>query len=222
MKIILQLDHVLRKRVGAVRAAAAQGPRRDRVRAGRPAEAKVDPAGKQRGQRAELLGDHQRRVIRQHDSTRADPDRGRTRRHVPDHHGRGRAGDAGHVVMLRHPVPAIAQLLGMARQVERAVQRVGGCAALVDRREIEDGKRNHRTNCTGAADLPAADCRILKREDAKERGSIGRKAIYASRVRPLLRPFLAWRPCVYPSRLRSPSHSGEPRARSRQICGRFS
>jgi hypothetical protein len=45
------------------------------VGTGCAAEAQIDAAGIERGQRAELLGDHQRRMVRQHDAAGADADR---------------------------------------------------------------------------------------------------------------------------------------------------
>ena len=52
----------------------AQRVRGQLVAARRPAEAQVDPAGVQRGQRAELFGDHHRRVVGQHHAARSEPD----------------------------------------------------------------------------------------------------------------------------------------------------
>ena len=89
----LQLQHVLRERVGVGRVAAqrAQG---ELVRARRPAEAEIDAARIERFERAELLGDDQRRVVRQHDAARADPDRPGAARDVADHDRGRRARDA--------------------------------------------------------------------------------------------------------------------------------
>ena len=53
---------------------AAQGRRGDLVRARRAPDAEVDPAGMQRLQHAELLGDHQRHMVGQHDVAGPDPD----------------------------------------------------------------------------------------------------------------------------------------------------
>ena len=53
---------------------AAQHVRGQRVGAGRAAEREVDAAGVHRHQRAERLGDLERRVVGQHDAGRADPD----------------------------------------------------------------------------------------------------------------------------------------------------
>jgi hypothetical protein len=56
------------------RARDAQQLRDDGVAAGRTADAEVDAPRRQRLQRRELLGDDERRVVRQHDAARADAD----------------------------------------------------------------------------------------------------------------------------------------------------
>ena len=98
--------------MGEVRRAASGSRRSARagalVGAGRAAEPEIDPAGVQRLQRAELLGDHQRRVVGQHDAAGADADRRRAPGHVADRHRGRRAGDAGHVVVLGQPVADVA------------------------------------------------------------------------------------------------------------------
>ena len=88
------------RRASASRRSATQ---RALVGAGRAAEAEVDAAGVERLERAELLGDHERRVVRQHDAARADADRRRAAGDVPDHDRRRGARDAGHVVVLGEP-----------------------------------------------------------------------------------------------------------------------
>ncbi len=97
----------------------------------------------QRGQRAELLGDDQRGVVRQHDAAGADPD------------GAGAGGDMGecdrgrstgyarHVVMLGHPISRIAQCLDVAGQIERVAQRLASVAAFGNRRQVENRQRYH-------------------------------------------------------------------------------
>ncbi len=49
----------------------------------------------------------------------------------------------GHVVVLGHPEPAVAEPLGVAGEVDAAGQRVGRGRPLVDRDEIEDAQGNH-------------------------------------------------------------------------------
>ena len=110
--------------------------------------------GIERLERAELLGDHQRRVVRQHDAAGADADRARAAGDVPDHHRGRRAGDAGHVVVLGEPEAPVAPALGVLREVERVAERLGRRPALDDRREIEDRKwgqscvRHFGTECS--------------------------------------------------------------------------
>ena len=82
-------------------------------------------------------------MIRQHDAARADADRRGAAGDVRDHDRRRRARDAGHVVMLGEPEAAIAPALGVLREVERVPERLRGGAAFDDRREVEDGERNH-------------------------------------------------------------------------------
>ncbi len=75
---------------------------------------------------AELLGDHQGRVVGQHDAPGADADGGGGFGGVGERHGRGGAGDAGHVVVLGHPVAAVAGPLGVDGEVDGVAQRLSG------------------------------------------------------------------------------------------------
>ena len=120
-----------------------EGLRGPRIGAGRPAEAEVDAVRVERGERAELLGDDERGVIGQHDAAGADADGFRAAGDVAEGDGGGGAGDAGHVVVLGEPEAAIAEALGVAGEIERAVERIGGRAALRDGGEVEDGKGDH-------------------------------------------------------------------------------
>ena len=72
-KQILQRLNVVGEMLGCtwMNAQRAHG---ELIRARRPAEAQIDAARIQRGQRAELLGHHQRRMVGQHDAARADAD----------------------------------------------------------------------------------------------------------------------------------------------------
>ena len=114
------------------------------VGAGRASQPEVDAAGKQRFQRAELLGDHQRRVIRQHDAARADADPPGCGRHLADHHRGGGARDARHVVVLRQPVALEAERVGVARERQRAAQRLAHVAAGRHMGKIEDRQLHRR------------------------------------------------------------------------------
>ena len=113
-----QLDDVLGKAVGVAHQRAAERVGGRRVGPGRAPEPEVDPPGVERVERAELLGDDQRRVVGEHDPARADADRRRAGGDVSDRNrGRG-AGDAGHVVVLGEPEAAVAPALGVPREVD--------------------------------------------------------------------------------------------------------
>ena len=77
----------------------------------------------QRRERPELLGDHERRVVREHDPTGADADRLRAGGDVRNHDRRRGACDAGGVVMLREPEAAVAPAFRVLRKVERVAKR---------------------------------------------------------------------------------------------------
>jgi len=133
--------------VAARRRAKRRPPQRQQrqlVGSRRPAEAEVDPAGMQRRERAELLGDHEWRVVREHDPARAHPDRRCARGDVRDHDGGRSAGDAGRVVVLSEPEAVVSPALGVLGQVERVPQRIGRRCARNDWREVKDRDREHR------------------------------------------------------------------------------
>ena len=99
--------------------------------------------GKQRLQHLEALGDHQRRVVRQHHAAGADAHARCRRRDLPDHDfGRG-AGDVRQIVVLGDPVALVAETVGEPRQIERIAQRHRARRGRGDGRQIEDGKRDH-------------------------------------------------------------------------------
>ncbi len=113
------------------------------IGARRAADTEIDAAGIESGERSELLGDDQRRMVRQHDAARADADGVRCPRDMADHDRGGRARDARHVVMFGEPEPAVAPRFGMTGEID-AVSQGGGCvAALDDGRKIENGERDH-------------------------------------------------------------------------------
>ncbi len=122
-EVAQQLLHVLRKAVGTVEV-AAQRPRRGLVGARRPPQAQVDAARVQTGQRAELLGHLQRRMVGQHDPAGTHADRRRAGRDMADQHRRGGAGDARHVVVFGQPVAPVPHALGVARQVQAVGERL--------------------------------------------------------------------------------------------------
>ncbi len=90
----------------------------------------------------ELFCDDKRLVVREHHATGANTDGRRDIGKMRDQHRRRRAGDARHVVVLRHPVPEVAETLDVPRQIERVTEGVADCRSGRDRCEIEDGKRS--------------------------------------------------------------------------------
>ena len=146
-----QLHHVLREPVGVGREIAAERAGGELIGARRAAEPEVDAPRVERLERAELLGDHERRVVRQHDPAGADPDGRGGAGDVREHHRRGGARHTGQVVVLRDPEAPIAPALGVLREIDRVLQRLGGRAAFDDRREIEDRERDHRVGVGPAA-----------------------------------------------------------------------
>ena len=110
---------------------------------GRAAQPEVDAARKQPRQRPELFGDDVRRMVGQHDAAGADPDGLCPRGDMAKHDRRRGAGDARHVVMLRHPDAAIAPVLGMDREIAGIVERAARIGIFGDADKIEDGKCRH-------------------------------------------------------------------------------
>ena len=89
-------------------------------------------------QGAELLGDQQRGVVRQHDAAGAEADAACAMGDMGQGDGGGGAGDPWHVVVLGHPVARIAQRLGMAGEVGGIAQRLAGVATFGHGREVEN------------------------------------------------------------------------------------
>ena len=147
-KVVPQLDDVPRERVGAHRI-SPQREHRELVRAGRTAQTEVDPARMQRLERPELLGDHERRMVRQHDPAGPDANRLRPVRDVRDHDRGRRAGDPDRVVVLGEPEPLVPPPLGVLREVEGVTQCVGDGRAVDDRRQVENGERGNRHDPEG-------------------------------------------------------------------------
>ena len=117
-EVIAQLHHVARKAVGIRIEGAAQRARCDLVRARRTAQAEINPPPIQRLERAELLGNHQRRMVGQHDAARTHANTRGAARYMTDQHRRGGAGDAGHAMVLGQPEAVVTPALGMLGQIE--------------------------------------------------------------------------------------------------------
>jgi len=138
-----ELQHVLREGIGVAVERPSQRPRCGVVRAGSASEPEVDSSGKERFEGAELLGDDQRRMIRQHDAARADANRSRRASHVRDDDRRGCAGDARHVVVFGQPVAREAPPLDMLGKIHRMTEGIRGGSTLDDGRKIQYRKGHH-------------------------------------------------------------------------------
>src|SRR5690606_1719357 len=121
----------------------AQGLRDDPGGTGRAAESQIDPAGEQPVERAELLGDDERVVVRQHDSARTDAD---GRRHVTDvrqHDGYGAARNSGRGMVFGHPDSLVPGPFGGGSELAGLGESFGYSASFADRDKIEDRQRDH-------------------------------------------------------------------------------
>jgi len=116
----------------------AQGASGGHIGAGGAAQTQIDAVGEQGGEGAELFGNHQRRMVRQHDPARTDADGAGPGGDMADHDGSGGRGDARHVVMLGQPEAVIALGFGQLSEVERVFQGVCRAGAFGDGGEIEE------------------------------------------------------------------------------------
>src|SRR4029078_1279607 len=99
----MSLENVLRECIAAAAEIATQRPRGQLIASRSATKPEVDPAGIKRVQRAKLLGDNERSVVRQHDPARANPDAFRAASDVSDRDRSRSAGDAGKIVGFRQP-----------------------------------------------------------------------------------------------------------------------
>ncbi|MNG97362.1 hypothetical protein D3C79_564730 [compost metagenome] len=134
-----QLTHVRRKIIHLAAALAAQRLHGALISTGRAAKTEIDAIRIERGQRAELLGDHQGRVVRQHDAAGPQPQGAGGAGQMADEHRGGGTGDPRHVVVLRQPVAVVAPALGMPGQILRMTKRLGRLASFGDGHQIQDG-----------------------------------------------------------------------------------
>ena len=119
-----------------------QRVRREPVRARRPSQPEIDAPRRQRVENAELLGDLERRVMRQHDPGAADADALGLHRQRRDQDFRRGAEDARMVVVFGHPETVIAQRLAMRGERDGiayclTVRPTGGGDRLVQNRQAK-------------------------------------------------------------------------------------
>jgi hypothetical protein len=119
----LQIAHELGECLGGEDRVGVQRMRRVHVAARRASDAEVDAAGRQRLEHAELLGDLERRVVRQHDARAADADSRRARRDRRHEDLGARADDGREAVVLAEPEPVVAERLAVHGEVQRVADR---------------------------------------------------------------------------------------------------
>ena len=129
---------------------APQSPRCRGIRPGRPADPQVDPAREERLQGSKLLGDHQGRVVGEHDPARAHPHAVGLSGHLTDQHGGRRGGDSLHAVVLGEPVAVVTQRLDVPGEGHRLLQGLSGIRAAPNRYDVQDGERSHEPMNTPA------------------------------------------------------------------------
>jgi hypothetical protein len=125
-----------------VRGVGVERARRPHVAAGCAADAEVDPARRERLEDAELLGDLERAVVRQHHAGAADADalgaRGDRR-----HQDLGRAADdRRQAVVLAQPEARVAEAIAMLGERHRVADRRVLAAAGERDRLVEDASRS--------------------------------------------------------------------------------
>ena len=140
-----EVVHLLREVGGGVRV-RIERERGQAVRARRAPHAEVDPARRDRLEHAELLGDLEGRVVREHHAGAAYADARRGRRQRRQQDLRRGADDAVAPVVLRNPEPPVAQRVAVPGEGERLADRFVLAAAVRRGRLVEhrQGDLPHR------------------------------------------------------------------------------
>ena len=111
-----------------------------RVRSRRPPHPEVDPVRGESVEHAELLGDHQRCVVGQHDTARPEPNPLGLSDEPRHHQLRRGCGGTGHRVVLGHPEPSQATPIGQARQLDHRPERLADRLPYAGVGVVEDGQ----------------------------------------------------------------------------------
>lgn len=123
------------------RRSMAQQPHGLRVTGRSAPDAQVDATGVESVEGAELLGDHEGRVIRQHHPTRSQPDRARARGHRRDDHWWRGGADHRLPVVLGVPHTPVPRRLRGESEIDGVAQGRGDRLAPCYRYVVEDGER---------------------------------------------------------------------------------
>ncbi len=117
-----QFSYVAREVIDITTHMAAQRAHGRLVATRRAAKPEIDSPRIQRIQGTELLGDHQRRMVGQHNAARTKMQRGGIGSQIANQHRGRSAGDAGHVVMFCQPVAVVAALFGQSSEIKRVCE----------------------------------------------------------------------------------------------------
>src|SRR5436190_4017340 len=141
----LQLQHLLREIFGSVRE-RIQCPGRQLIRPRRAADAKVDPAWRDRFENTKLLGNLERGVVGKHYSCAADANASSDRRDRRHENLRRGADDTCTVVMLRYPITMVTEGVAELRQRERFSNSGVLRASFRGRRLVQDRPLHGRSD----------------------------------------------------------------------------
>ncbi len=145
-----QFSYVAREVIDITTHMAAQRAHGRLVATRRAAKPEIDSSRIQRIQGTELLGDHQRRMVGQHNAARTKMQRGGIGRQIANQHRGRRAGDAGHVVMFCQPVAVVAALFGQSSEIKRVCEGLFCRRSFRDRRQIQHRERNSFVSHNGS------------------------------------------------------------------------
>ena len=172
------LDDLLGE-VARIGGPAAQCGGREPVRARGAPQTQVDPAGVQRGQGADLLGNDERGVVGQHDAAGGNAQAvggGQDLSHEDD----GRRGQVGGgAVVLGKPVALVAGGVGGSSEGDHVVEGVGAGATGADGHHVHEGQNRYgppfgltHTGTLTCADRPRSEPLDLRAP--RSEGSAGR------------------------------------------------
>ncbi|MNL31902.1 hypothetical protein D3C87_1537180 [compost metagenome] len=139
---MLQFDDVLRKVLGTGIHVASKRAGGAHVGAGSAAEAEIDTAGQQRFQCTELFSNHERRMVWQHHTARAEMQRRGIGGKIANQHRRCGAGNAHHIMVFRQPVAMIAALFRETGKIQRVREGVLCRRTFGNRCQVQHRKRN--------------------------------------------------------------------------------
>jgi hypothetical protein len=150
VKPVHQFRHIAREVIDIAAHMATQGAHGRLIAARRAAKAEIDTPGIEGIQGAELLGDHQRRMVGQHHAAGTQMQSGGIGGEIANQHRGRRAGNADHIMVLRQPVAVIAARFGQPGEIQRVGKGFFGRRSLRDRRQIEHRERNRFVSHKGS------------------------------------------------------------------------